>query len=217
MADDKTFLIVGGLGLLYLLFSRSASAGPSPYPPGTAPGGGIKPPTSGGGGGISVGGGGSPGGGGGVPGGTSGGGTAGTGSIPRTTYICSDGSLVTDPSLCPVGPSPVGGECADSTYVDDVATQCPENMYTYTDTMDPCDPSSIAYNTAICGTPTGGNTGYIPPITDTMDPCDPSSVMYDPNQCGSPTVAGGSGYACYDTGDICNPDDCSYDPNQCSG
>jgi hypothetical protein len=201
MADDKALFLIGGLGLLYLLFSKSASAGPSTYPPGTVPGTGYKPPGSGGSSGGGSGGGS-------FPGGTSGAGPGSGGAGgPRTTYVCSNGSLVTDPSLCPVGPNPVGGECADSTYVNDVNTQCPENVYTYTDTYDPCDPMSIAYNPAQCGMPTGTATG-----PDTMDPCDPLSVMYQPSECYAEVVN-----TCLDTGDICNPEDCNYDPNSCSG
>jgi hypothetical protein len=170
MADDRMLYVIGGLGLLYFLYSQTATAGvvprPTTYPP--PPGPVPKPPTSGGGTSTGGGGGGfSPGGGGGVT------------TPPRQTYVCSDGSLVTDPSLCPVGPSPTGGECADSTYVDDVTTQCPENVPSYTDTMDPCDPNSSMYDPTQCGTPT-------PPAQvcyDGGDVCDPGDCSYDPVAC----------------------------------
>jgi hypothetical protein len=186
MASDKTIFLIGGVGLLYLLSKNSSPfVGPRPYPTPTGTGTGTTPPKPGGSGGGSSGGGGSPGGGF-TPGG--GGSGAGTGGTPTRLYVCADGSLVTDPSQCPTGYQPVGGECSDSTYVDDVATQCPENVNSYVDTMDPCDPNSIAYDPSQCGYATGTDTG--PPLDangipygDTMDPCDPSSVFYEPTEC----------------------------------
>lgn len=61
-----------------------------------------------------------------------------------------------------------------------------------TDSGDPCDPTSAAYNAQTCAgqqnyMPYGGYTGG---VTDSGNVCDPTSVSYDPTLCQSEQTAG---------------------------
>lgn len=101
----------------------------------------------------------------------------------------------------------------------------------YVDSLDPCDPTSTAYDYATCANmeagggnpcdPTGGaydpylcsQGGYNPPggPVDSGDPCDPASVQYNPQVCSELQGAAGGG-----GGDPCDPNNPYYDPNACA-
>jgi hypothetical protein len=172
MADNKTVFILGGLGLLYFFYSRSASATPSLYPstpsaPGSTP---SKPST-----GFSTGSG---------SGGT-GGGAAGGGTIPTPPATPTTPPVYNQPVSCldqygntyqiPMGPCP--------------ASYSGFGPQGYIDTNDPCDPNSQAYDPSQCGTPTPTTPQY-----DSGDPCDPTSVAYDPSACTSVDYSSTTGY-----------------------
>ena len=149
------WILLGAAG--YLLYSKGMI-------PGLSPGGGLSntypynPSRSTGSGGTTASGGGISGGGGG--GSTSNppisGSPGNSGWVdPSGYYTCPDGTLVNDPSLCPVSESGYV-TCADGTMVND-ASLCPENTG-YVDTGDPCDPNSWAYDPGTCS---GMTAGYL--------------------------------------------------------
>lgn len=74
---------------------------------------------------------------------------------------------------------------------------------TTTDSGNPCDPSSAAYDQTACS----GTT-----TTDSGDPCDPNSTAYDPTACGGGTTS----TTTTDSGDPCDPNSSAYDPSVCS-
>jgi hypothetical protein len=73
---------------------------------------------------------------------------------PAGYITCPDGTMVNDPTLCPSGSGYF--TCSDGTVVNDPSL-CPAPV----DTMDPCDPNSMAYDPTQCGTAMG-DYGYTP-------------------------------------------------------
>jgi hypothetical protein len=188
---DKTILILGGLGVLYYLYSQQQSAKLlQPYP-GTAP---ANPNKIGGGGGS---------GGSGAGGGSSSGSGKGGGS--GTTQAQGSGPAVVQG---PQDPCDFNGPA----YNSQTCSQYGGSVY-----GDPCNYLDPAYNQAQCED--NGGAVYNN-YQDTQDPCDPNSSMYDPNQCGSAVVAVSSGPdsgdPCDPSSSAYNMDICSatqYPPN----
>jgi hypothetical protein len=104
-------------------------------------------------------------------------------STPATTAALPPSALPStpcDPSVCGAG----GGGTTTS------------------DSGNPCDPASSAYDPSVC---TGTTT------TDSGNPCDPSSSAYDPSAC-----SGSTSTTTTDSGDPCDPNSVAYDPSVCS-
>ena len=156
---NNNYILWGIAGLAAYFWLTRSNINPQTYPPVRSwPNSPVTPqrqPT--GSGGVTAGSGGSnP-----LPGGnipTGGNVPTGSGGVVATGYVtCDDGTLVNDPSLCPSG---IGYyNCDDGTMVNDLSL-CPESqLSTVVDTMDPCDPTSSAYDPNACGVAVAGTSG----------------------------------------------------------
>jgi hypothetical protein len=136
------------------------------------------------------------------------GGGGGGGSIPGTSGGGSSGSGIPrgTPNTGPVA-SDTGDPCDTNSYAYD-QTACDQiNGVSYTSQQPQytqCMDGSYTNDPSTCPE---NQIGY----QDTLDPCDPNSIMYDLNQCGT------AGTTQYDSMDPCDPTSVAYDYNTCYG